>query len=357
MINATTRFDRLQALRAFAALLVVADHSILSLTDKAGFTNYFDPLAWAMGGFGVSVFFALSGFVMAHTTRGNFQIQGASQEFFLRRIWRIVPLYWVVTAIYAVKLFFEGNSPSIGEFVQSLLFIPYLNEIGLFRPVTEQGWTLNFEMYFYALFAVALVLPRTLGLLAVCVTLCALVAFGAALGWAEGGSVLIKFISYPMVLFFIIGIGAYTVFEKARSTSVPTLVWWLATTCLFGIGVWLSTLNTPSSSALLLLIVGATIYVGAKAKPVAVSSPIERLLILLGDASYSIYLTHNFLTGPAARVWAALHIPSILWPLFVLGCLVAASIAGVLVHLFIEKPILSLLRPLFGMRPPKVASV
>ena len=128
------------------------------------------------------------------------------RKFLLRRIARIGPLYWAVTAaiilyIYAVhgaKLW-EIYSPA--SLVASFLFWPYPRIDGFAFPVHLLGWTLNFEMFFYAVFAAAIVLPRRAAVAAVCVALAALVTLGrhAALPLP------FQFWANPIVLEFCLG--------------------------------------------------------------------------------------------------------------------------------------------------------
>ena len=69
----------------------------------------------------------------------------------------------------------------------------------------------------------------------------------------------------------------------------------------------------------------------------------SNMLCFLGDASYSIYLTHSFLIGPSARVWS-LYFSNEFWPVFILLMLCGASILGGVVHVYIEKKIASRLK-------------
>ena len=63
----------------------------------------------------------------------------------------------------------------------------------------------------------------------------------------------------------------------------------------------------------------------------------------LGDASYSIYLTHSFLLGVSGRIWARLFGPAHAgW--FLLAMVVGCSFLGVVVYRLVEKPLLSALR-------------
>jgi exopolysaccharide production protein ExoZ len=161
-----------------------------------------------------------------------------------------------------------------------------MNQKGLMQPVYGLGWTLNFEIFFYALFAAALLLPLYLGLGLVTAALGSLVL----LSFAVKLPLVLAFWARPIVLLFVAGM-------------------WL------GVG-WksLPKRETPKS-----MHVGHTI-------PVA-----------LGDAAYSIYLTHSFLVGPLAGVMARHHFPVAA----VVGiALIACSIFGVLTYRLVEKPLM-----------------
>ena len=112
--------------------------------------------ATILGQAGVDVFFVISGFIMWMVTA---EPVGPAQ-FLWHRVVRIVPLYWIATLIMAAH-----RSSSVSDTVNSLLFWPYRDANDELWPVLVQGWTLNFEMFFYLLFAAALIIPRRFQLL------------------------------------------------------------------------------------------------------------------------------------------------------------------------------------------------
>src|SRR5262249_39672775 len=137
--------DSLQALRAVAALSVVLYH-----IDFIG-----------RGAFGVDIFFVLSGFIICHVTAAD------RQHFLLKRLIRIVPLYWARTLVVcalalAAPRLLQTTSDSWMGLLKSLFFIPYEKESGRVYPVLFLGWTLNYEMFFYVVFSIALALRPAL---------------------------------------------------------------------------------------------------------------------------------------------------------------------------------------------------
>ena len=118
-----------QYLRALASIGVVAFHT---------------GRATILGQAGVDVFFVISGFIMWMVT---IKPIGPGQ-FLWHRVVRVVPLYWIATLIMAAV---RGSSAP--DAIESLLFWPHRDAGGQVWPVLVQGWTLNFEMFFYLVFA------------------------------------------------------------------------------------------------------------------------------------------------------------------------------------------------------------
>ena len=190
----------LQILRALAAYLVFLTH----LGQYAG-SVLPRPDFLAFGSAGVDVFFVLSGFIMFVSTSGRDEGVGA---FLTRRIARVVPVYWLVTGIIAL-LALAGLKPiGVMEFrleylIQSLLFVPF-SRGGYIEPLVSVGWTLNYEMFFYAVFAGLLLVPVLANRV--------LAAAGIFLGLALLGRLPVSglywtFYTKPIVLEFAAGIG------------------------------------------------------------------------------------------------------------------------------------------------------
>src|SRR5204862_3852509 len=148
-----------QYLRAVAALLVVFHHA-------RQFPGFKDAVGTGVGSAGVDMFFVISGFVMAVTAgRRNYP----AFRFLARRGLRIIPLYWSMTLLSAVLAFalpsvFDDVAFTWKHFLSSLLFIPHVSPYPPFNysPLMKIGWTLNFEMFFYLIFAALMVFGLTL---------------------------------------------------------------------------------------------------------------------------------------------------------------------------------------------------
>jgi exopolysaccharide production protein ExoZ len=145
----------LQNLRALAALSVVVAH--LESAHVLG-AHLITPYL-RYGAVGVDIFFVISGFITIYASRGLFGSDQGPHAFLGRRIARIVPIYWLMTVAHITTMFAFGYGPLIelDRVVCSFLFLPFAYG-GL--PINGVGWTLNFEMFFYVVFAGTLIAKR-----------------------------------------------------------------------------------------------------------------------------------------------------------------------------------------------------
>jgi exopolysaccharide production protein ExoZ len=335
MTAARTEVVSIQYLRGCAALMVVLFHLALQLR-RIGYEGYWPGFPLSSG---VDIFFVISGFVMWITTR-----RGATTgEFLRRRVVRIVPLYWLLTTlVLAVLIAFpramHNNHLVWMHVVSSYLFFPAVHptEGGMF-PLLIPGWSLNFEMFFYVLFGLGLLLPSTMRLVAISSILCALAAVPfladipplTALG----------FYTDSRVLEFAYGMALGRLFAKDFRLPVT-----LAVLCVL-VGAALlaaSDAYTPplvgNGLSALLVVAGAVMIERSRG---AMKIP---ALHLLGDASYSIYLSHALVLALITTFWLETPLSHSPGGPFVFGALEVAAVltAGVFLSLCIERPLLRL---------------
>ena len=272
-------------------------------TDRASRRDLL-PLA-IFGPSGVDIFFVISGFVMWVTTAGG---RATFYSFMIHRITRIVPLYWVITVFISAIAAIAPTSLSSTKFdlahlAASLLFIPWPNPgyHGYF-PVVIPGWTLNYEMMFYVIFAASLFLPRRWSLPAIAAILCGLVLAGLLLAGSERvEDGLAKFYTNPIILQFLAGV----VIGAAYTANVPgNLI--VAAEMFIGISLiaalslishlpGIITLGGPA-----MLIVCGLVFIERRFRVREIKA-----LHVLGDASYSLYLTHIITLPVVAKLWVA----------------------------------------------------
>lgn len=324
----------LQYLRGLAALMIVYVHTVGPLERLSGIA-----LPVYFGDMGVDIFFVPSGFVMCSSTASR---NIGAFNFLLNGFIRIAPLYWSITLATGVvalvsPTLLRSTEFDAEHFAASLDFIPWPNpKYPGYWPIVIPGWTLNYEMFFYVIFAATLLLSSALR---VWVTVAALTAL-AGIGFMSRPNGIMGFYTHDIILEFGLGviIGAlYT----SRWTIPATLAG-----AAFMCGVALcctSLLSGPRSITFGLpsvLIVAGLAFMererGMRSIP---------LLRHLGDASYSLYLSHPITLAATAILLLRLHWVAQLSWLVVLGAFLLISIAvGSAVYFLVERPLTNFAR-------------
>jgi len=331
----------LQFLRGIGALLVVADHAIARLVKHGGYPSAYEQLAWRVGTVGVEVFFAISGFIMVYTMGDLFGRSENAGQFLRRRFLRIAPLYYLTTAamIAMVVLLKHEPPPALSELARSLAFIPYWSAPGMLRPVYELGWTLNWEVFFYLLFAAAMLLPLRIGLPLVLAVLAMLAGGGqfAPDGEMATGQLgaLAAFYADPIALYFALGVVIAVLHRRwgARQTRAPDLLLCaVAGAALLIAGI---SAQIPDLLAALLAVALASLLRGAAPAP-----RWGAICRVLGDTSYAVYLTHSFILGPICAAFVKLPFRGPM--VIVIEVVIAWCMALILAWLtwrYVERPI------------------
>lgn len=286
----------IQVLRAAACLLVVAYHA----------ANAVYPSSWPNGAAGVDLFFVISGFVMVRSSRKLAGRQGGWRVFLWRRACRILPLYWLLTA---GKLAISWIRPSLtshthpiaASILGSFLLFPVRDGGGDIRPVLPVGWTLEFEAFFYVLFAIAL--WRHWPPLAITPVLAAAALIGF---WRNE--------DWPAPFLLANGLTLEFAFGLALA-SIPRLIPARALAPAILLGSFIVLLAAPSCGPWRFLFWGmpaAGIVGSALALEDQFRARIPALLLTIGDASYAIYLVHPFVVpalAPHGVLPAVLSVP------------------------------------------------
>lgn len=292
-------FIWVQVLRGLAAAMVVCHHYVAS---QAGSGSNVSHWLLNFGGAGVDIFFVISGFIMM-ITQSDPSRRYSAREFLWRRLARIAPLYWALTALAFAMVLIAGNAInsqiSTQEFFMSMLFLPY-SETNISMSVSAHtayvipmAWTLTFEWYFYMVFAISLALglkPQARLPLIASWFLVAVIA-----GYIFKPSMLIlQMMTNPIIFEFLFGsIIAIIYMRGCRLGGLQALA--LATVSLLILSTLMHaypiTRTLIWGSAAFALIAAATLYEGrtdtSKSKAIR---PFARL----GDISYSLYLSHFF---------------------------------------------------------------
>lgn len=325
-----------QALRFVAAFAVVVLHCSFytaeRLTPALG--------TYDLGANGVRLFFVISGFVMVASSH---RLEGTPfgwRVFALKRIVRIVPMYWAITSVklamlLAVPAVVLHSHLDWSYIAKSYAFIPAINKDGEIHPLLGVGWTLNFEMFFYLLFALALALRvSAFRLIAPILTGLTLLSMFKTSDWPAP----LQFWADPVVLDFLAGMMIAHAVQK-NWTLPPALAWLFV---IAGCAYLFLPLPRPGEYGSLAFSIGCTV---AAAMVVAGTIELEekigrrlpRWILFMGAASYALYLIHPILApvGPAL-----LKRLGLVYPLLSIAIsIVVAIIGGVFAYRLIEQPL------------------
>ncbi len=318
----------IQYLRALAALAVVLFHA----GERSG-----HPLA--IGAAGVDVFFVISGFIMWVIVARRPVSPG---RFLAERLRRIVPVYWLATVAMAAGALlglFPNLVLTVPHLLASLFFLPFPSpSSGEVWPLLVQGWTLNYELFFYAVFAACLLLPARLRLAAVAAVFLALVALGLTVASENP-----LFVTYtrPIILEFVAGmlIGRLWLAGRVRGRGLGLALAVLSLAGFAAIGLLRLPFDEWTCGPLAAMLVYGTAALEREG-----GVPHLRLPALLGDASYSIYLWHTFAISVVAKAGTMLALaPALVF----IAAVLAGVLAGLAGYHLVERP---LLRGLSGKR-------
>ncbi len=323
------QIESLQVLRAVAAISVFFFHFFLYLYLEF---DLFGGNLFSVGAFGVDIFFVVSGFIICLASRND----TSPVRFMQKRMSRILPLYYLLTlGIFAVALLaphlLYSTTANTENLIKSLLFIPYAKENGLVQPLLFLGWTLNYEMFFYLVFALCMFAGRHRIFLVMAVIV-ALVIVGKV---AALESVPAQFFTSGIMLNFAWGCLVYLAYERAPALlRLARPLWPLAAGIILVQNVYPIGLPREIAFGLPSMILLA----GLLTTPVG-QGRVPQFFVLLGDASYSLYLIHPYILQALFKVlmpvlgvsWVSLGVAG------VLACLVTA-VVSIYMFRWVERP-------------------
>jgi len=339
----------IQYLRAAAALAVVFYH-ISALSQQ---TWGLDPERIDhVGAAGVDLFFVISGFVMAMIVARPGDFDG--KQFWIRRIARVVPAYWVITLAVFVLAWnmpnlFNSTTADLYTLLISLSFVALDHGDGSTGPLLVVGWTLNYEVFFYAIVALTAGIFADRRLYGASALIICLVAAGA---WLRPADPTLAFYSDPILLEFVFGILVYRTWSQTRDSGPG-----LAPLAVFAIGTVLLVLQweRPVGDLRVLFwgIPSAAVLYGSLRMLTFKSN----FLMRLGEWSYALYLTHVFvITLYIKHVISAVTTVELPWPVHYLIMTIFTVLGAAAYHMIIEAPLSRWTLRLLRRRPRPVAA-
>ncbi len=349
--------DSIQALRGLAALLVVVYHSgfALAVPGLAVFAWVTDHVV-KRGHVGVDVFFVISGFIIAWVAVLGREAPETPIQFAIRRFFRVVPVYWLLSMVHAYFL----NPLGWTGFMKSLAFVPTdataAPHFGF--PALYVGWSLNYEAFFYAVCAFALLAGRrALAIVAAVLVFTTLVLPGLRFGYVDLDPEQVypfagaygRMIANPLILEFLLGCAAAWIFAQTRERLTPAVAGGLLAAGVIAFG--LSVVAVESSFSLpwrglptVLLLFGAVAgeHTGLLRVP--------RWSVRLGALSYALYLVHPTVIEALKRLTVPLAPTDVSLQLIKFAVTLGLALGlATLVHRYLEGPSIALGRGLSNL--------
>ncbi len=343
------QFLLIQALRGLAALWVVLYHvseGQHAPALEAWLPTWVDGLLFRAGDMGVAVFFALSGFVIAHSLRHDAIDARYVGRFALRRSIRLDPPYWAAMALVvvlgAVAARMKGLPPAVPPATDVVAHVFYLQTLLVIPQINAVFWTLTFEVQFYLALVLLVMLGQRLGVSRVTVALLPLVP--AALTWAgllpdaEG-------LFYMLWHCFLAGVLAYWGMTDHRARAAMGVVLPLVV-----VAVVVAQRSVPFTLVSVATAVGLWLASRTELLRRGLSG---RGFQALGTISYSLYLTHGPVTGAVFFASKKLGLPELVG----VAATLAASVAvAALFWRVLERPSQALAQRI-SLRRPALVSV
>lgn len=337
----------LQQGRGLAAMAVVAFHLSLLLGSERYLNDAVFLSFTHRGNLGVDFFFVLSGFIILFAHHKDINHPNRVGDYLLKRFTRLFPVYWLYTAIFcglvAIGL---GSASIVPETINNWFATIFLVRLDSFEFPITPAWTLVHEFIFYLIFA-TLILNRAIGGI-----ILALWLIGGVIVFQypeEGSRSALTTYFSPLNLNFLTGMLAFYIFNRFQKINLKPAV-------LFGlllfIGVYLRENNGITYDHLQiayacsfgLLILGA---VACEKDGYALSH--FKLLNLIGDASYTIYLTHLAFLGLFSKIFIKLsNYYEISNEIMYIAIFSLTIIAGCILYLTVERPLIKLCRTIIA---------
>lgn len=307
MYQAQAKFSgNLHALRGLAAVSVIFYHAkgMNPVITDAGWMSFVSEF-----GAGVTLFFVLSGFSLSLSNYHHIDKVGWLRGYSIKRIARIMPVWYAFIAITWLNHYFHINYQLPGNTVLFSM-IPFYSIIpGKEQGLVWAGWTIGVELMFYMIFPIMIVLLRN-NLKAWGLALLGLILISMKLRGYAGPDATPHFLqnSFPRQAFiFIMGCTFYFIVQRAMSGGRErALALVMLTLSIIFFGLWVAQVNGLTGyhydywlvvEAFALSSLTAFAYLNPKFKNLPQLNLYNPVTKFFGDKSYTIYLSHPIIVS------------------------------------------------------------
>lgn len=335
------KLEGIQVVRGIAATMVAVCHIYNDGWIPGAVVDF--------GGFGVDLFFVISGFIMCLTIKTQAK-SGLSRaaDFLKKRLIRIFPLYIICALPLILYVTVKTGVKAPYYYIGNILLLPSFTDAPNYSYALPPGWTLAYEMLFYYLFVIALLCfkeKRTI-LIAVATVIVSTVFLvnilnvqGPRLAWVNFSFI----VGHIQVLNFALGILTYFIFEKLKDKLSFSVFQWSIVFSLLSLFVIILIYFKVPRDYITILVSFIIITVTTLTENSFSNRKVGDFLLLLGNASYSIYLIHFYFAFFKPKfLFITKLFPSqeyLLLNIVNIFLLIGAVIAGILVYQNIESPI------------------
>jgi peptidoglycan/LPS O-acetylase OafA/YrhL len=291
-----TRMPLLDGIRAISILLTITVHA------------HIGQWSWLAGERGVTMFFILSGYLITFLALREERENGRLNlsAFYVRRTFRIFPLYYITVAIYAVLIYgLQVRSDKAANFSGALPYLlTYLQEIPFFFGVNGatsniplfHSWSLGIEEKFYLVWPVLIfVCLRTLRAWRLPACMAMIAIFACAPHFGRFGMLLFPYFH------ILVGCAVAIVLNEARyfaiARTLSSRLWLCAILLIFVTVQFISPLYTywpfqQPIDVLYSLLGGVLLAALLTLESARVKILAHPALVFIGRLSYGIYLVH-----------------------------------------------------------------
>ncbi|PIJ48817.1 MULTISPECIES: acyltransferase family protein [unclassified Erwinia] len=301
------KLESIQILRGLAALSVVIFHYRFFLPPGSAARSILDKSFW-WGGVGVDLFFVISGFIMVYVTENKPSGAKTSMSFLSNRLTRILPTYYVVLLFVfltsgAMSIFHHPEKSS--NLVSAMTFQPYVaTPAPLYIPdsgMYNVRWTLNYELYFYFIFSLCLLIKHRFTAICVLFSLPTIYAYfstGSVTLSTAGysfDSASLRFLTNPIIFEFGIGILSGVLYFRFKNKSILKNPYILLSCVIVTIGGISSGFLIQYNLITSIMFSFLVLLFSLQNDSILKFTP--KIFITLGNISFSLYLIHNPLGG------------------------------------------------------------